>query len=391
MKSRRVLHIFPSGGTAAFLRGQAAFWRSEKFTLHVCAGDDPHFRDILKREELSGEILPTLSRNIDPWGDLQALAALREQIDRFRPDILHGNTPKGGLLAALAGASTGLPSVYHMRGFPAETASGWKRWLLLAAERLSCALATRIVAVSRSLADLAAAAGVCARDRLEVIGHGSSNGVDAETRFNPARWAPWRSPLRRQLAIPPHALAVAYVGRLAADKGVRELAAAWRLLRESVPEAMLVIVGGCDARDPAGGDALRSFRGDPRVRLTGNRSDIPALLASIDLLTLPTYREGFPNVLLEAAAMGLPVVSTAVTGCVDAVQQGRTGLLVPARDAEALAAGLLRYGRDPDLRQRHGRAARARVRRHFRPETIWRGLRDIYVDLAAPTRLPNAA
>jgi glycosyltransferase involved in cell wall biosynthesis len=182
------------------------------------------------------------------------------------------------------------------------------------------------------------------------------------------------SGVRAELGIPEGAPVLGFVGRLVRDKGIVELTAAWRVLREEFPALHLVLVGGYEEGDPVPEVVKQALDSDERVRVLGWVSDSVPYYAAFDLLVLPTYREGFPNVLLEAAGMELPIVATLVPGCVDAVEDGTTGLLVPARDAERLAAALRRYLADARLREQHGAAGRERVVRLFQSERIWEGL-----------------
>jgi glycosyltransferase involved in cell wall biosynthesis len=212
-----------------------------------------------------------------------------------------------------------------------------------------------------------------------LIGAGSSNGVDAISRFNPdlvsARLA---HAVRAKHGIPTDAALVGFVGRLTRDKGIVELLEAWRTVRSINPTAHLLVVGAEDSACPDTVNAIAGLRSDPRVHLHGSDRDTPPIYAALDLLVLPTYREGFPNVLLEAGAMRVPVVATMVAGCVDAVEHERTGLLVPARDSHSLAAAISRYVSDKQLGVRHGRAARERILRLFDQQVIWNGLAELY-------------
>jgi glycosyltransferase involved in cell wall biosynthesis len=250
------------------------------------------------------------------------------------------------------------------------TATGLRRRLLLWTERTSCALAHRVLAVSHSMRKLAVEERLCRADQIAVPLGGSGNGVDAAGRFRPL--APSvRAAVRARLGIPEDAVVIGFVGRLVRDKGIAELMAAWRALRQRDPRLRLLLVGWLDDLEPDLAPLGAALKADPRIHFTGPVTDTPPLYAAMDVLALPTYREGFPNAPLEAAAMTLPVVGTSTPGCLDAVEDGVTGALVPAGDAAALERALLGYLEDPALRARHGEAGRRRVLARFRREAIW--------------------
>jgi glycosyltransferase involved in cell wall biosynthesis len=141
------------------------------------------------------------------------------------------------------------------------------------------------------------------------------------------------------------------------------------------------VAGPFESEDPIPADVEETLRSDPRIHVAGMVHDMPGLYRALDLLVLPTYREGFGTVLLEAAAMGLSVVATRIPGCVDAVREGETGLLVPVRDAGALTAAIRTYLGDPELRRRHGASGRSRARRDFEPSRLREALFEEYVRL----------
>jgi glycosyltransferase involved in cell wall biosynthesis len=179
-----------------------------------------------------------------------------------------------------------------------------------------------------------------------------------------------------------------FVGRIVRDKGIEELAQAWCAVRDEHPEARLLVVGPFEPQDPVAPETEALLRSDPRIHLTGMDWNTPPLYAAMDALVLPTYREGFPNTPLEAAAMGLPVIATRIPGCVDAVADGLTGTLVPPADAHALADAMRKYLANPALRRAHGVAGQERIRLSFRQEVIWGELFALYVRLLQRQKLP---
>ncbi len=314
-----------------------------------------------------------MERAPSPWRDARALAQLVATLRRLRPDLVNAGTPKAGLLGMLAAAAARVPVRIHtLHGLRYETSEGRLRRALFAAQRLSCAAATHVVCVGPSLRDRAVETGLIAPGRGIVIGDGSVNGVDvAALRCDPQVGAA----LRARLGVATHVPVVGYLGRLARDKGIGDLARAWP--RVDVPGARLLVAGELDPTDPPDARDLDALR----TSLIGHVDDTAAFLAAIDLLVLPTWREGFPTVPLEAAAAGRPVVATRATGCADAVVDGVTGTLVAVRDPDGLAAAIARYLADPALRTRHGEAGRARVVERFARDRVHQQVVALYGSL----------
>jgi glycosyltransferase involved in cell wall biosynthesis len=385
----RLFHVTTVPLSLRFLGGQVGFMKSRGYEVEVVSSPGPLLDAFGRAEDVRTHAVP-MSRRIDPPGDLLALAWLIRLFERHRPDIVHAHTPKGGLLGMIAAAAARVPvRIYHLRGLPLMTATGTKRVLLAGTERVASALSSRTLAVSLSLRRRALELGLTQAAHIEVVLGGSGNGVDAAARFRPSADRARGRAKRAALGIPEGALVVGFVGRLVRDKGVVELAAAWARICETRPSAHLVLVGPPEPEDPVPAEVLSALERDPRVHLVGFTEDVPALYEAFDLVALPTYREGFPNVLLEAAAMGLPVVATEVDGCVDAVAPGVTGELVEARDAAALARAIDGYLGDPERRLAHGRAGRARVLERFEQRRLWEGIEAVYRGLLGDAGRPS--
>ncbi len=302
-----------------------------------------------------------IQRGMAPFADLVSLIRLWRAIRRLRPDMTEFSTPKAGLLGNLAAMVCRVPArVYMLRGLRLETLTGPKRWLLLAAERIASACAHRVVCNSGSLRAKALELGIAPWSKLQLIGNGSSNGVDVE------RFSPGRGFIRKKLGIPRDVPVVGFVGRVTRDKGVPELVEAFEEILRATPSARLVIVGWFDESEDRVSDAVRQrIESHPRIVFTGFVGDAAPYYRAMDMLVLPTWREGFPNAVLEAASTGIPVITTFSTGSRDAVLPEVTGLLIPAGYPQAISEAVLRLIRNPDERCRMGQAGRKWVIEQF--------------------------
>ena len=386
----KVVHVTTVAMTLPFLRGLFQHLATRGIAVHAVAAGEP-FLDALGAETgITCHAIP-FTRSISPLADIRALWLLYRLFLRLRPDVVHAHTPKAGVLATMAARVARVPViVYTIHGLPFTTASGLRRRLFKACEKMSCRCADRVLCVSQSMLVTAHTERLADPAKLAVLCEGSVGGVDAAERFDPAQYVEQGRAWRERHHLESDAVVVTFIGRLTRDKGLLELYEAWHIVRDRYPHARLVVVGPLESSESQIRHVVDKFAGDETVRVIGLDWDIPPILAASDVLCLPTYREGFPVTVLEAAAMAVPVVATAVPGCTDALVDGVTGALVPPRDPAELAAALGVYIEHPNLRASHGTAARRRVQELFRPEPILDATMALYCELLKVRPAPYA-
>jgi len=365
--------VITSASSAEFFRGQLRelVRAGLRVTLVSSNDDDATAAADMAAAEGAQYVSVPMRRAMSPWADLRAIGQLTRLFRAWRPTLVDGSTPKAALLAMVACALARVPVAHHtLRGIRHLTLRGPKRWLTFAAQWLTCRLADQTLAISPSLAAQAVALRLVAPRKVSVLGAGSSHGVDLR-HFDPARHAATGRELRRQLlgaasdaAPDAEVVVIGCFGRIARDKGLASLAAAWAQLA-AASRLHLLLVGNHDATDPVDAAAWQALCAQPRVHWLPHQRDLGASYAAVEMLVLPSHREGFGNVLIEAGAMTLPVVASDIVGCRDAVVDGETGTLVPPGDVHALATALAIYAHQPQLRARHGAAGRARAMAAF--------------------------
>ena len=329
-----------------------------------------------------------IPRALSPWKDLVALLKLCGIFLRGNFEIFHSTTPKAGLLAAIAGFLAKVPIRLHtFTGQPWATMKGPLCWAARWSDWLIGRLNTRCYADSESQRQFLVQQGIVDPARLAVLGAGSLAGVDLD-RFNPLRFSEAaRAQQRADLGIPLDAGVVLFVGRITVDKGVRELLAAFCKLKEAGNTAHLVCVGPFDVERGGRGGISRDEIGNiPDTHVVGYTEMPEAFMVMADILCLPSYREGFGTVVIEAAAMGVPTVGTNIYGLSDAVLHGKTGVLVPVRNAAALAGALAELLEEKELCAAMGRAARVRVESLFTSQMVTGHLIEEYHRLLSGSR-----
>ena len=382
----RIVYITTAACSANnFFRGQLGCLRRRGLDITVISSPGEELEAVHRREGVATVAVP-MEREIRPLRDLVSLWRLFWALRRLRPNLVNAGTPKGGLLGTVAAWLARVPvRIYSIHGLRLETTQGWKRTVLWCSERCASTLATRVICVSHSLRALCLRLGITTEEKATVLGPGSVNGVDVAANPDHTEAAARQSALRVKLGLPGDAKVIGFVGRFTRDKGVPELLEAFNRVAGSHPEARLLMLGSFEEGDPISPDCAKRLVNHAKIVRTGHVPDPVSYYPIMDVFAFPSYREGFPTVLLEAASAGVPVVAFQATGSVDAVKDGVTGLIVPMGDATAMAHAIERYLENPDLRREHGRAARERALREFRHEAIWEWIFMEYQMLLGPT------
>jgi sugar O-acyltransferase (sialic acid O-acetyltransferase NeuD family) len=365
--------------TWGFYRGLISHLLEEGFEPLLISSPGPGLQSASEEEGVPSVAVP-MEREIAPLKDLISLWKLYRTIRRIRPKIVDVGTPKAGLLVGIAAWLARVPCrVYTLHGLRMETAVGLKRQLLCLTERIAAACSHRIFCLSPSLKDRVVAFNLAPAEKTVLL-KGGGFGVDPE-QFVPTAAPLEVEDLRRRLGIPGGAPVMGFVGRFVKDKGIQQLVEAFDLVGQSHPELRLLMVGDFEEGDRIKSSLRRYIENTPAIIRPGFVSDPALYFKLMDVLVLPTHREGFGQVSAEAQASGIPVVTTTATGAIDSVIDGVTGILVAAGDSNALASAISRLLDDASLRTAMGRAGRRWMENDFRPQVVWGHRVQLYRDL----------
>lgn len=345
----------------------------------VCVIANTENADFLRPFGINVKVIPVvIERKISLWNDLKALFCLYRLFRQERFDVVHSIMPKSGLLSMAAGFLARVPNRIHtFTGQVWATQSGLKRSVLKFMDRLLVFFAVSIFVDSNSQRKFLISEGIVSEDKAFVLASGSIAGVDTQ-RFRPDPQA--RNDIRSSLGITDSDIVFLFLGRLTRDKGLLELAGAFLKLCTKYKNIHLMVVG------PDEDNMRQAMTGT--CGAYGNRlhfedyTDIPeAYMAAADVFCLPSYREGFGSVIIEAAAVGVPAVGTRIYGITDAIDEGVTGLLCAPRDPDALAGMMEQLAGDDALRKEMGASARARALRDYSKETVVSAMLSFYASM----------
>lgn len=359
----------------------------QHYEVNAISSDKPNLERVGQLQEVP-VFHVEMTRKITPWQDLKAVWQLYNYFKKVKPFIVHSHTPKAGTVGMMAAKLAGVPHRLHtIAGLPLLEATGGKRKLLNAVEKATYACATLIYPNSFGLREIIIEEQFCKPNKLKVLGNGSSNGIDT-TYFNSDIFsAQQNKDLKNSLEIQPNDFIFIFVGRLVGDKGINELITAFELFKTYTRQPItpkLLLVGPFESSlDPLQQETLRIMNTNRNIISVGFQKDVRPYLAISDCLVFPSYREGFPNVVMQAGAMGLPSIVTNINGCNEIIREGENGIIIPVKNVGALSEAMRKMMEDNNYRTQLQQNARPMIVSRYEQQVVWEAI------LAEYKRLEN--
>lgn len=377
----KILLGVSSSFCANFLKGQVAFLVQHGFEVIILSAPGEEISMLAKKEN-ARLVTIGFTKRISPFTDLFQLFRIIRLIKRERPDIVNAGNPKSGFLIMLACRIAGCKrKIFTLHGLLSDTKKGLLRRLITKTEKISCGIANRVIVVSPTLKIHAEERKILPPGKGMVLGKGSANGIDLHAFPGKNAVAARSAQLKDRLGLKEDDTVIGFLGRLSKDKGIDILFDAFNLLVKEYPSLRLVLAGPVIAENPFSRHLLHQLYHDEKVMYLGKLYDVTPVYGITDILVLPSFREGFPNVLIEAAAMEVPVIASAIPGCKDAVHAGINGELFEKGNAAALATVLKKLITNKALRQQYGKNGRKFASDNFSNEEIWSAQLELYKNM----------
>lgn len=361
------------------LRGQLKFLNNY-YEVVGLSSDTGLLHQVEKREGIR-VIELAMRREISIMRDLLCLWHMYRIFKKEKPFIVHTNTPKGSLLSMMAALVARVPHrIYTVTGLRYQGASGVGRFVLMSMERLTCLCANKVIPEGEGVKRTLIADGIT-RKPLKVIHNGNINGINTHY-FSPEGRQTQREETRRRLGIEADEFAFIFIGRIVKDKGMDELAEAMNRLLRMNKKCKLMLVGWFEREQGSITEEHENFfRNNDSVSYVGYKKDVRPYLAAADALVFPSYREGFPRVVLEAGAMGLPSIVTDINGCNEIIVEGENGVIIPPRDKNSLYEAMLHFIDNPDKTTTMAANARRMIQEKYEHQDVVEALLEMYQGL----------
>lgn len=364
-------------GSVGLLEGQLGYFKKQGFDTYLMAPKDE--KSLRYCEEQNCKLLEIhIEREISLFSDLRSLFQIIKILKTVKPDVVNFGTPKISLLGLLAAKYCGIEKrIFTCRGFRFEHEEGFLKWLLRRMDSITAFCANKIICISPSVKELGVKEKIFNEKKCVIINKGSSNGIDL-TKFNPALVSyDAKDQLRKHLKIKEEDFVYGFLGRIIDRKGINELYEAFCELYSKDKSIKLLVVGPFDKSQIKNNNLFDLLSNHPGIVMPGRTDEVPLFLSLMDVFVLPAWWEGFGNVLVQAAAMGLPVISTFGTGTKDAVSDGFNGVLVPVKDKSKLKEAMQDLYTNESKRKTLGLNG-IQWSKNFESEIIWKRMLEIY-------------
>ena len=349
---------------------------NQRYEIVAVSSPLPELEVVATREGVR-TIAVKMERRISLKRDIVSLWQMYKVMRRERPWMVHSMTPKAGLMCMVAAWLARVPRRVHtFTGLVWPTATGLNRMILKTTDRILCACATHIIPEGNGVKnDLIN--GKITRKPMKVLANGNVRGIELEHYRRTAEVEEEAAKIRKE-----GVLTFVFIGRLVRDKGIHELVEAFVRLNKENPHTRLVLVGRTEAElDPLNEETQHIIDTHNAIEAVGSQNDVRPWLAASDVLAFPSYREGFPNVVIEAGAMGLPSIVTNINGCNEIIIPGENGVIIPPRDADALYEAMKEMSENDEKRVYLTKNARESVASRFDCQIVRRALYDFYASL----------
>ena len=360
------------------LENQAKYFKNY-FNIIIVSSQKKKLNEIGNQQGVNVFFIP-FTRKITPINDIIATYKLYRYLIKEKPTIVHTQTPKAGIVGMLASFLAKIPVRMHtVGGLPLMESKGLKRILLNYVEILTYALATNIYSNSFGLLKFIIDQKFCKKDKIKVLSNGSSNGIDLNF-FDPLKIkAKDRDQLMLSLGIKNNEFVFLYVGRLVRDKGINELVYAFKKILFNNKKFKLLLVGNFEEDlDPLKKEVIDEINLNPNIVYGGYQNDIRPYLAISNCFVFPTYREGFPNVILQAGAMNIPCIVSNINGCNEIIKDRINGILIAKKNIQELIEAMLSISSNHNLRNKLSKNSRQIILKNFDQKSIWESLRNEY-------------
>jgi glycosyltransferase involved in cell wall biosynthesis len=381
MKKKIIRITTVPGSLAILLRGQLKYMIDYYEVIGVSSFGKE--MAILETEEGIETHVIEMTRNISPIQDLKSAYKLYKYLRKEKPFIVHTHTPKAGTLGMLAARFARTPNRLHtIAGLPLLEATGAKRKLLNLVEKITYANATLILPNSFGLMEIIKKHKFTSDKKLKIIGKGSSNGIDTEHFKKSNISQEQQTKLKQELNISDDDFVFTFVGRLVADKGINELISAFSTIAKTNTKIKLLLVGPFETElDPLSSETLEELEKNKNIISAGWQNDVRPYFAIADALVFPSYREGFPNVVMQACAMELASIVTDINGCNEIITDNKNGLIVQPKSKEELQNAMQYLLDNPDKTNEFASSARPNILENYKREVIWKELQNLYKSL----------